>query len=193
MKELIKKVAIAGVGSLLVGGFSFAAIGNDHTGFDSENNATIESENEARVETRNDARLDNDVDGTMLTGHNYSSYNTGSGHVDTGDAEADISATNKVNESKVSVSAGDMGSGLTSVTNSTTGAESRNNAWIEMENELNIDVHNDAHVDNDVALMAGTGGNKSSYNTGNGSVSTGNAAITVGLSNTLNSSEVTVH
>lgn len=193
MKYLLTKIAIAGAATLLVGGFAMANVGNDHTGYDSDNNATIESENEAKVAIHSMVGLDNDVDGTMKTGDNKSSYNTGSGHVDTGDADAHITATNKANENMVSVSAGAMGTDMTSVTNSTTGADSENNAWIKNENELDVRVDNHACVDNDVALMAKTGGNASSYNTGNGSVSTGGASLTVSLSNTLNSSEVTVH
>lgn len=192
MKELLRKIAVSGVGALFIGGSALASVSNDHTGYDSDNNATIESESEARIESRNTVNIDNNVDGTVKTGSNYSSYNTGSGSVDSGDAEAEITATNEANESSVSVSFGNEGVGTTSVTNSTTGADSDNNAWIKSERELRVDVDNHACIDNDVALLSKTGGNGSSYNTGNGSVSSGDASIAVSLSNTVNSSEVTV-
>ena len=193
MKALLKSASLAALGTLLCGGFALAAVGNDHTGFNSENNATIEQESEARIETENDAHIMNEIDGMLRTGFNRSSYNTGNGKVYTGDADATVEVANKANESTVSIGGASWGAAVPDVENSTTGAESENNAWIEVENELRVEVENDAHVDNDIAVMTSTGGNSSSYNTGSGEVSTGDASLHVDLSSTLNSSEVTVH
>lgn len=193
MKSLLTKIAIAGAGTLLMGGFALANVGNDHTGFDSENNATIESTNKTDVSSHSNANIDNNVDGTLKTGQNKSSYNTGSGSANSGKSEANIGATNKANDSTVSVSVAGMDSSMGSVTNSTTGAKSENNAWIKTHNSMDLCVDNHADVDNDIAVMASTGHNTASYNTGNGSVSSGGASLTVSLNNTLNTSNVTVH
>lgn len=192
MLELLKKTAAVASAVVFSSGAAFASISNENTGYDSENNASVELESEVEVDTDNNVHLDNDVDGTIKTGYNASSYNTGSGEVDTGDAKASISVTSRANESSVEVEISESGANVNSVTNDTTGAQSENNAWIEVENELEIDVDNHACVDTDVALLAKTGGNESSYNTGNGSVSTGDASITVSLSSTVNSSEVEI-
>lgn len=193
MKGLLTKLAIAGAGTLLVGGFSFAAIGNDNTGYDSDNNASIEGTNVADIIVTNDTALDNGVDGTATSGANDSSYNTGNGEVHGGDVSFDVSAKATANESKLSMMLDGMPLGTPSVTNSTTGAESTNNAWITFDNTLTVSTVNTATVVNDSTLLADTGGNTSSYNTGNGHASSGNASVSVSYDNTLNSSDVTIH
>jgi len=193
MKGLIAKLAIAGLGTLIAGGFTFAAVGNDHTGFDSDNNASIEGTNTAAIDVINDTLLTNTVDGTALSGTNDSSYNTGNGEVKGGDASFDISVTSKANDSKLSMIADTMPLGIQSVTNSTTGASSTNDAWISFDNSLDVTTTNTVDVANVSTLMADTGLNTSSYNTGNGHVTSGNAAVSVSYNNTLNTSDVSIH
>ncbi len=195
MKELLKKVAIAGAGSLLIGGFAFAAIGNDHTGFDSENKASVEVRNDADVSVHNDTNLHNSVNGDAKTGDNESSKNTGDGMVQSGDASSSINVTNNANDSKLAMATDDddMGLDLSSVTNSTTGANSDNSAWVKLDNSLKVKTTNDADVNNCTTLKGDTGNNKSSYNTGDGSVSTGDVSLNVTYDSTLNTSDVSIH
>lgn len=193
MKGLLAKAAVAGLGTLLVGGFAFAAVGNDHTGFDSNNNASVDMSNKANVSTHNDANITNKINGMLETGKNESSKNTGDGNVESGDAMATVKIANKANDSSVSISGGNMDGSMPDVKNSTTGAESENNAWVKSHNTLDIQVCNDGNVKNDINVDAKTGGNKSSYNTGDGSATSGNASLDYDLSTTLNTSSVTVN
>jgi hypothetical protein len=193
MKGLLVKAAVAGLGTLLVSGFAFAAVGNDHTGAESENNASVETHNSAKVTAHSDADIRNVINGMLGTGHNKADRNTGNGTVHSGDASADVDINNKANNSTVSITGTSMGVSMPSVTNSTTGAESENNAWVKTHNSLDIDVHNDGDVHNCVTVDNETGNNKASYNTGSGSVTSGDASLDFDLSTTLNTSSVTVH
>ena len=193
MKGLLTKAAVAAVGTLLLGGFTFAAVGNDHTGFDSDNNANIDQTNTAAIVADNEADLENIVNGTLTSGANFSDYNTGNGSAKSGDASADISAENEANEAIVSLAIDGMFMDNPSVTNSVTGAQSTNNAWITSVNTLTVTTTNDANVDNEATVSADTGGNDASYNTGSGSVESGDASLEVSFSNKVNSSNVSTH
>lgn len=65
--------------------------------------------------------------------------------------------------------------------NDTTGAGSNNDATIDINNEVNTDIDNQADIDNDVDAQAGTGNNEANFNTGNGSVETGDANLVANL------------
>lgn len=70
--------------------------------------------------------------------------------------------------------------------NSQTGAESTNKAIVSVENKTNIENQNNANIQNNICAVASTGNNSASYNTGNGSVSTGNAGINIDVENQVN-------
>ena len=80
MKKLFELAALLSAGTLLLGGFTFAAVGNDHTCFESDNDASIETDNHLSVEAVNHLLLDNGVDGTIGSGYNDVNYNTGNEH-----------------------------------------------------------------------------------------------------------------
>lgn len=194
MRNLVKKIAIAGVGVSLLSGFAMASIGNDTTGFGSLNVSKVDQNNKTKVEASNKVKLENEVNGTITTGNNKSDKNTGDGEVMTGNANANITATNKANDTDIDVAAGNGCGGTCgasySVSNKTTGAESTNIAKINEENNLNIELRNDSYVENEATIAASTGGNKASYNTGDGSVETGDASVTINFNTTLNTSSI---
>jgi len=193
MKELLKKAAIAGVGVFLLGGVAYANVGNDHTGYDSDNDASLESEYEAEVENDNDADIWNMIKGMASTGYNDAKYNTGNGEVDTGDAEGTVEIDNMANSNKTTVAGcGGCSFDGVDVTNSTTGADSHNDAWAKFEAEVKVENDNDADVDNHVCVTANSGSNDANYNTGNGGVTTGNSILDLAISNTLNTNETNV-
>jgi hypothetical protein len=193
MKKMLTTVAIAGSGVALLAGVTFASVGNDHTGYNSDNNASLKVENEASITNSNHYNVDNDIFGKANTGDNKAEKNTGDGSVDTGSTDFNVSVTNKGNSATTNLSGfGDMGTGSMSVTNSTTGADSNNNAWVKLENELKVYNHNYANVDNNIKLYSNTGDNKASFNTGDGSVSTGDSSATITLENNLNTINTTL-
>lgn len=192
MKTLLKKLALAVPALALVAGVAYAQVGNDHTGYDSENNASVEAENELDLEIDNDADIFNRIFAKANSGWNEAEKNTGDGEVETGDAAAAVEISNRANATVVDVENCCDGVGGMNVTNSWTGADSENNAWVEWENEVEIDVDNDADVNNCVEVNANTGGNEASKNTGNGSVSTGDASASVTVDNTVNANDITV-
>lgn len=79
-------------------------------------------------------------------------------------------------------SAGDPSS-----SNSNTGADSTNNADTTVDNNTDTTIDNEADIDNIVSVDSLSGDNSSDENTGNGSVTTGNAGINGSLETNANS------
>lgn len=193
MNTILKRFALAIPGLALLGGIALADVGNENTGYDSHNDASLEMENETELDVENDADIFNRIFGEVKTGWNEADKNTGDGSVDTGDASADVMVTNRANATEALINGCCSGGlGDIDIFNDTTGADSQNHAWVEVENKTEIDIDNDADVTNCIELKASTGGNSASKNTGNGSVSTGDASATVEVENTVNVNEVTV-
>ena|GEM_PF-4763905 len=71
--------------------------------------------------------------------------------------------------------------------NTNTGANSTNNSEVTNDNNTTVSNNNDAHVDNNISIDVNTGNNNADFNTGVGSVQTGNAVASVTLTNNLNS------
>jgi len=159
--------------------------GNDTTGFNSENKAKVKIDNKVEIDVDNDTSLDNKVKAWINTGNNESSYNTGSGTVSTGDASFEGEWKNSVNYGMVFPELNFGAGGSIEVSNSTTGASSENEARVEVRNKVEVDVDNRVNVDNAFCLNANTGNNESSYNTGNGSVRTGDVSGSVNFTNTV--------
>lgn len=190
MKNVLRKFAVAGVGTLLLGGMAFAAVGNDHTGYESDNDASVSQKNHSEIENSNAADIWNQVKGMANTGDNKANENTEDGDVVSGNVRGTVSITNAANDNDSRIEAPAMGSA--SVSNSHTGAESENDAWVKMENSLKIENENEADVHNCVAVNAETGDNKANSNTGDGSVHTGYAVLDIAITNTLNTNDSVV-
>jgi hypothetical protein len=192
MKALPKALAMAGAAALLLGGVAFASVGNDHTGANSDNNTSVSLRNHASVTNNNDADIWNHIQGWSKSGGNKADRNTGDGSVSTGAASGTVTITNSANSNTASVSApSDMDN--VSVTNSTTGADSHNDAWVKVRNSVEVVNNNDGDVHNRLTLSSNSGENKATENTGDGSVDAGSASLTLTVSNTLNTNSVTVH
>lgn len=190
MKELLKKLAIAGAGLTLIAGIALAnEVGNSNTGYNSDNDASIEEENEVEVENDNDAHIRNKIEGEAETGENEANKNTGDGDVKTGDADASVDITNDANNNVTDGLCCPGADGDNVVTNDTTGAESDNDAWIHEENEVEVENENDAWICNDIELEAETGENEANMNTGDGSVDSGDASVDISIDNMVNSNQ----
>lgn len=191
MRQLFQKLAVAGVGAILLAGAASASIGNDHTGYNSDNDASVDAESKVELENDNDADVWNTINGMAKSGYNEAEKNTGNGTVDSGDAKGTVKVTTTANNN-VSDLGGNGDMALPTVTNSTTGAESENHAWAKLESKVEIENDNDAQVNNDVCVTADSGHNEASKNTGSGSVDAGDAVLDLSVINTLNSSETTI-
>jgi len=201
----------------ITGGINNLAIflGNNQTGANSTNNASLTAENTTEITTNNSLNLDNNINIDSTTGDNDSSYNTGNGSVDTGQADARVNVANLGNETIVgdtvfltivnlmgkwngvdifqpiiilskNLLGGFGGSGQVDIGNSNTGAGSTNDASATISNNTSIETNNLADIINSINISSNTGGNSSSYNTGSGSVVTGDSNVLVNLLNFAN-------
>lgn len=155
------------------------------------------------------AQMENKLAALSSTGFNYANLNTLDGQVVTGDALATLNLLNKLNSNMTGVGGfavynvydnfyGDivfqlpkLASGFTSATstvskNSVTGPNSNNIADAQNSFTVNEASGNDATLVNDLVLEAVSGGNSASFNTGGGSIKTGNAASLANVINMVN-------
>ena len=160
-------------------------VGNSHTGYNSKNEAEAEIKNELKVKNHNHTDIDNRLCAKLNTGHNSASSNTGNGSVGTGDISFSADWNNEVSNSW-GIWGLDFPGGSLSASNSNTGANSENEAEAEIKNKIEIENKNHTDIDNKLYLNANTGENTANYNTGNGTVDTGNITGEVNISNTVN-------
>ncbi len=185
-----------------------AEVGNELTGFDSENNAELSIDDSTDVDNHNDADINNDVDVALNTGNNESESAwggcgdcgsdlfddcgdcdvNGDSGISTGDAVADIKVENTANVNSVDINGGVDAD--VEVGNSGTGAFSDNDAEAEINSELNVDNHNDADINNDVDVALNTGNNLSDNGFGGGDIETGDAEAQVQIENAANVNEL---
>jgi hypothetical protein len=170
------------------GGFGDVSVdaSNEDTGFDSDNLNDIDIDQDIDVDVTNSAGVTNDVDSSASTGDNSADENTGGGEVLTGNAETWTDISNTVNQGSGYVGGVEFGDVDVDAENDTTGAESTNENFIDVDQELDVTVTNSAGVTNDVDSSASTGGNSADENTGGGEIDTGNASVGISISNTVN-------
>ncbi|MEX0621547.1 MAG: hypothetical protein WD187_00935 [Candidatus Woykebacteria bacterium] len=179
---------------------------NDKTGSGSFNMADNNTNNETGTSIDNDADLYNYVDFDSNTGNNSADKNTGNGIVTTGDSDVILTAVNTANNVNVGASVfnvmddqtGDIVIDYSKITptyipgggafagNNATGEDSLNSATNTSNNSNTILVDNFGNLINNYDLTSNTGNNTADKNTGNGSVTTGDANIAFNLINFLN-------
>jgi hypothetical protein len=180
--------------------------GNSSTGAGSDNASSTDLSNDSDLALDNDADLNNLVMFDADTGDNSASLNTGNGTIDTGDADIILTAINAANNVNVGYEVfnvfddqtGDIvinfddiaGTSLFGSTfgssNDTTGADSDNSAATSVDNSNTILIDNDGNIVNNYVLDANTGDNTTDKNTGDGSITTGDANVALNLINFLN-------
>ena len=178
---------------------------NSSTGSGSDNDASTNVNNSNSLGIDNNADFNNLVDFDANSGDNSASKNTGNGIITTGDSEVVLTAINTANDVNVGVDVfnvyddytGDIvldynaiptttvGGGVSS-SNDTTGADSTNNASSDLNNTNTILIDNLGNVINNYQIDANTGNNNADMNTGDGSITTGNANVVFNLINLLN-------
>jgi len=163
-------------------------------GADSDNDITVELENEVKVDQDNKADFYNKVDADANTGDNDANKNTGGDvEITTGDATVDVTVDNMANFNWADINCGCLLDDLT-VKVDGNGYNSDNTVNVELESDQKVDQDNDADFDNNVKkLDAETGNNDADKNTGEGgdpSIDTGDADVTVDVSNSANTNGV---
>lgn len=156
--------------------------GSSITGADSLNYADIANSNSVYVRNDNTAVLKNDITADANTGGNAANQNTdgGGGKVQTGDAVAVVSLTNRANDSATGIyGLGNFGTNI--VGNSITGYGSLNDASVVNTNVVDVRNVSDASVLNKVRATSTTGANSASQNTLGGLVQSGDALTDLAL------------
>ena len=184
---------------------------NINTGPLSANYASEKNNNWQEVLNKNLAEIENKVNAVTNSGFNFANLNTLDGQILTGNSLSSINLMNKLNSNMTglgSFSVYDIYDNLTGdivfqladnnvlnnfntasstvSKNSLTGPGSTNDALADNSFTVKEANGNDAKLVNDISLEAVTGGNSASYNTGNGSVKTGNASVLANIINLAN-------
>ncbi len=188
--------------------------GNENTGFDSSNISSANVNNALDIDNDNNAEVLNNIKIANNTGDNTSGYNTGSGSVQTGDVNTELSVSNLLNqnligdtifffivnvagqwsgENLLSPYLGIVNNGCDSenvcnlaASNENTGAESENTATVDASSLIDIDNENEGVLSNNISITANTGDNKADYNTGNGNITTGDSNVLANIANIMN-------
>lgn len=181
---------------------------NSNTGADSQNQASYEQNNQDQIEANNKTNTENNINLSANTGGNQASYNTRNGSVKTGDANVALNLFNMLNSNFIVSEKGLIGvinilgdfwgdlllpqwlvnafNNQVSVNNTNTGADSQNTANIEVENDTEIQNKNTAAISNNISGNSSTGNNQASYNTGGGTVTSGDTNALLNLKNIAN-------
>jgi hypothetical protein len=188
---------------------------NSQTGSGSTNELDIDVTNMETTTLRNTADAENNVAIDAITGQNEATQNTGGAAVTTGDVEA---TTNTVTLANMNVVDGNLGlvivnafnrwlayllgsdgswtpighsySTVITAENRQTGADSTNTVDVDVTNTAETTIENDASITNTLEIAAITGQNTANQNTGNASVTTGDARVSANIVNVVNTNVV---
>lgn len=161
-------------------------------GSDSDSQVQVSLNATTTVEQSNQANVVNDVNIAADTGNNSASSNTATDtSINTGNINSDTSIQNSVNTSVVSLDCCPNQSDL-NVNISGNGTNSQNLVDLNLSNDTNINVYQDAYVSNSVNGSANTGTNSANNNSGGDvSITTGNINVSDEIKNAgINNTEV---
>ncbi|MEK9156134.1 MAG: hypothetical protein AAB360_02415 [Patescibacteria group bacterium] len=176
-------------------------IDNALTGPDSSNTNTTEKTTDVNVDIENNADINNDFTFDVSTGQNEVEANTQIGNITTGASRVESSITNAANLLTPTIYLvnvfGEWDGVIEGVDpnqviintmgNTLTGPDSNNTNANDSNTEVDVDVENNADVNNRVNIKANTGRNKIDRNTSVGDLLTGNINISANAVNVLNS------
>ncbi|KKQ95091.1 MAG: hypothetical protein UT66_C0005G0010 [candidate division CPR2 bacterium GW2011_GWC1_39_9] len=166
------------------GGTWSISVGNKTTGYNSDNDAKVKISNKFKLKNENKTDIDNYINACLNTGDNEANYNTGNGSITSGDIDFETKLKSQVDLGSGGPLAmpkmGDISAG-----NNKTGANSENDAIVNLTNKMTIENENKTNIDNKICINANTGDNEANYNTGNGSVTSGDISGSVAVTNTV--------
>lgn len=153
-------------------------------GSSSDSQVQVSLNAQTTVEQSNQANVTNDVNVAADTGNNSASSNTATDtSINTGNINSDTSIQNSANTSNVSLDCCPNQSGL-NVNISDNGTNSDNSVDLSLSNNTNINVYQDAYINNIVNGSANTGTNSANDNTGaDVSITTGNINVSDQIKN----------
>lgn len=187
-------------------------VGNTGNGADSQNTGEVNTTNDSQTIQTNNAVIGNSADLASISGQNDTSYNVGSTSITTGDANTSAAVINGVNTNIDGVavvefnvddthtgdivlafpttSCGQVGCGAAgdvTAKNTLNGSGSVNDAGVASVNDQMTFQNNTADVVNDLTLVADSGSNEASYNTGgDNTITTGDANVVATVGNFVN-------
>lgn len=159
---------------------------NSQTGSSSTNTASTDSSQTTSLTNTNIATIDNTTDTFSTTGGNTASDNTGNASINTGEA-TNISSIQNLANLNFWTGEGDWtnlwnGEAL----NWRTGSGSTNASSAELDRILSVLNENGVDVDNLINSFSSSGANTASDNTGNASITTGDASMLATIFNLAN-------
>jgi hypothetical protein len=188
---------------------------NSTTGLNSENEALNANQNTTNFQNYNNAEVLNNVDTQAITGQNDSSYNTGAGQIQDGNASVSTQEVNVANQNVISdqplwiVIVNKMGEWVGYIVgeepgqniagspeffqsteqeaqNFVTGPDSQNNATVTQTTDTSIENQNQGKIENNIKILSDSGDNQTAYNTLGGAIQTGDAKTGLDLVNFIN-------
>lgn len=160
---------------------------NEVTGANSRNINEVRANKTFRLDVENNARINNTVDLALNTGNNEVERNTSVGDVMTGNIDASVSVDNAMASNPVAMLSGMDLANESDITadfsNGTTGFNSVNRNFIEANSRVNINLENNAQIDNSICVEANTGNNEINENTTVGEISTGDISVDLSIAN----------
>ncbi|OGZ74386.1 MAG: hypothetical protein A3A12_01265 [Candidatus Staskawiczbacteria bacterium RIFCSPLOWO2_01_FULL_43_17b] len=188
------------------------SIANKNTGSGSTNTATVNIDNQTIISNSNNGKLNNQIQANVISGQNKANQNTGTGSIASGDVNSSVNVMNFLNANITASNFwlkslnvfGDWSGNINlpqmpapnlvvapytqtiAGENTTTGANSENEASVEVTNETVQTNDNIADITNDFLVKSNTGSNIASFNNGSGAVKYGDAKAETNTANVAN-------
>ena len=182
---------------------------NEDTGAGSENNSQIIYSDNIVVRNINESETGNIISADINSGRNKANYNTGHGIVLSGESDLGLDVITLANTNifgsqtiqvetlnvfenysgNIAFSQGvspELSQVFASASNENTGADSKNSASVEVDQNLEIHNKNIALLENKVELNVVSGQNEASGNSGSGATSTSDVNVAFNMVNFLN-------
>src|SRR3989344_872670 len=163
---------------------------NTNTGADTTNTSESNIESETNITNQNDAVTYTNAYLKSETGNNVASFNTRSGIITTEKAEGRGELINLINNNVVNVASNPPQDATAS--NQNTGADSINEATVNITNETVVKNINTASTVNRVVADVISGKNEASENTGHGTILSGQARLGLNFMSLANTNFVNV-
>lgn len=152
-------------------------------GSSADSQITVSTTTNTTVEQSNQASIQNDVQLDLNTGENSTSDNTASDtQITTGDINTQVSTDTSANVSMVSLDCCPNPESTIAVTDN--GSDSQNSINFAQKLDTQINIYQNAYIQNSVTGSANTGGNSANDNTGGSvTIETGNINVSSNIVN----------
>ena len=177
-------------GSAVVWAEENNTVTNQETGAGSDNLAKVEIEQSTQVEQTNNNSTVNEISLNLNTGENQGNKNNGNSEINTGGIKSEVEVSNVGNINQSALGASETNETLVAVSNQQTGADSNNQAGININNRTLIATQNQQTVINQINIDGNTGNNQANKNTGDVEIETGNIVSEISVQTLGNISSI---